>query len=104
MIIKVSKENPRIRVNMSFASEPEGGISLYMKRAGEAAEFAVYFPLEVKGGEVTFQLDDLVWVRTQGRYVGRLTVGEITYGTLDIEWKDQTVMLSAENANAQSAS
>lgn len=104
MILHVDQLHPRIVVTMKWgAGQPAGEILLYMKRAGDAAEFAVFTPIQVAGWNVTFQFDDILWVQPQGRYVGRLTVGDLTMAVLDIEWTDKTVMLNAENPNVQSS-
>lgn len=99
MILHVDQNSPRIKVVMKWgAGEPAGEILLYLKRAGDAAEFAVYTPIEVLGSSVTFQFDDILWVQKQGRYVGRLNIAGLDYGLLDIEWTNTTEILLTEKA------
>lgn len=96
-IIKVSRDSPRLTITMRWADNPpQGQILLYMKRIGEPAEFAAYPPLAVNGSELLFQFDDLLFVKLQGRYEGRLVIGAAEYGRVQVEYTDTTQILTVE--------
>lgn len=93
----ISRDSPRIKVILHWADvRPAGEILLYMRRVGEPAEFAAYPPLAVSGGELTFMFDDLLFVKKQGRYEGRLVVGAGEYGRVQVEYADTTFILGVE--------
>lgn len=94
----ITRDSPRITILMQWADiPPQGEILLYMKRVGEPADFAVYPPLEVKGSELTFMFDDLLFIKKQGRYEGRLVIGAGEYGRIQVEYTDITHILGVEN-------
>lgn len=93
----ISRDNPRIIIVMQWSDiPPPGEILLYMKRMGEPAEFAAYPPLQVKGSELTFQFDDLLFIKKQGRYEGRLVIGAGEYGRIQVQYSDPTHILTVE--------
>lgn len=99
-VSKVNRNSPRIYVTMQWAdSEPEGEITLWVKRVGDTEEFAYYPALEVWGGRVTFQFDELLFSKLPGRYVGRLLVAGNYKATVEIEYVSADKLLSVENAN-----
>lgn len=98
--VRISRCEPRITITMSWGCDaPPGEINLYMKRVGEPQEFAVYPPIDMQGGILTFQFDELLFQKLQGRYEGRLVVGARTYSTLHFEYRDVVKVLDVENAN-----
>lgn len=95
----VTREAPRIYVNMEWEETPEGEISLWMKRAGDPTEFAYYPALEVWGNRLTFQFDDILFSKPPGRYVCRLLVAGVHKANVEIEYRSTTKVVSVENAN-----
>lgn len=96
-IVHVSRDSPRITVTMKWSDiQPQGQILLYMKRVGERAEFAAYPPLGVNGSELLFEFDDLLFVKKQGRYEGRLMIGPTDYGRVQVQYEDNTRILAVE--------
>lgn len=90
----ISRDNPRITIVIHWGDvPPKGEILLYMRRVGEPAEFAVYPPLTENGGELTFQFDELLFVKKQGRYEGRLVIGAGEFGRIQVEYADTTYIL-----------
>lgn len=98
--VRVSPCSPRITITMGWGCDvPAGQIGLYMKRMGSPAEFAVYPPTDISGSVLTFQFDDLLFTQEQGRYEGRLVVGDRTIRSLQFEYYDPDTVLSVENPN-----
>ena len=98
-IIPISPCAPRVAVTVAWeCNEPLGSIALYMKRAGSPTEFAIYPPLSIEGGKLLFEFDDLLWVQPQGRFIGRLLVGDRYLSTLEFEYRDVSKVLYAEKA------
>lgn len=98
MYVRISPCSPRITVTMNWGCDaPEGEIGLYMKRAGEPVEFAVYAPIEIQGSQLTFQFDDLLFSKKQGIYQGRLMVGVDLYGTLHFNYRNDSTVVEVRN-------
>lgn len=96
----INRRSPRVRLTMEWgSSRPLGLIGLYMRRVGDPEEFAVYTPIQEDGAELLFQFDELLFVRPQGRYVGRLLVGATYYASIQIEYRDAVHVLAVENAD-----
>jgi hypothetical protein len=98
-VAKVDRNNPRIYVNMVWAEEPEGEITLWIKRAGDDTEFAFYPALEVWGGRIMFQFDDLVFTKAPGRFIGRLLVAGNYKATIEFQYVSADKIVSVENTN-----
>jgi hypothetical protein len=96
---KVDRNNPRIYVNMQWAEEPAGVITLWVRRMGEPDEFAYYPALEVWGGRITFQFDELVFEKLPGRFKGRLLVAGIHKADIEFDYVSADKVLSVENTN-----
>ncbi len=102
--IPVNRASPRIEIVIAWgANQPPGQMLLYIRRAGLAAEFAVYSPLEIQGGRAIFQFDDLLFSHPYGRYEGRLVVGVTDVALLDIDYRDTAQILEARNTNVQAS-
>lgn len=96
----VTQEAPRITVVMSWGSDiPQGEFRLYMRRLGEQDEFAYYPAIEVKGGEIIFQLDDLLFSKGIGRYEGRLVINDVEYARLQVDYRTSNTLVAVENKN-----
>lgn len=99
-VVRISKGRPRIKLTIQWGyDEPQGQLLLFLRRAGDELEFAAYPPLEVNGGEITWQFDDMLFARKYGRYDGRFTVGGIDRTTLSLEYVSDEKIISAENAS-----
>lgn len=101
-VIRISKCAPRVTVTMQWDCEgqPLGAIALYMRRVGEPMEFAAYPPIQVTGGQMLFQFDDLLFSKEPGRYEGRLKVAGQEYATIHFEYYNSYKLVSAENVSA----
>lgn len=100
--VRISRCEPRVTITMSWGCDaPPGQINLYMKRVGDPAEFAVYPPIDIRGSVLTFQFDELLFQKLQGRYEGRLVVGVQEYSRLHFEYRDEVKVLDVENSNVQ---
>jgi hypothetical protein len=96
----ISRESPRIRMTVDWGEgRPLGAIGLYVKRIGEPQEFAVYPPLDEKGGILEFQFDELLFVKKKGRFLGDLKIGANSYGKVELEYRDDIKILNVENTN-----
>ena len=95
MIVRISRCEPRITVTMGWGCDPPmGQMALYMSRVGDPVEFAMYPPIDVQGSILTFEFDELLFMRPQGRYAGRLVVGAQEYANLHFEYRDVTKVLA----------
>lgn len=98
--VKLTQQSPRISVIMSWGGDqPEGEFRLYVRRMGEADDFAYYPAIEVKGGEAVFQLDELLFAKGIGRYEGRLLVGIVQYAIVQIDYRATNTLIAVENPN-----
>lgn len=98
MIVRISPCSPRVAITMGWGCDvPQGEIALYMKRVGDLAEFAMYPPIEVAGNVLTFEFDDLLFTKLQGRYAGRLVVGAQEYANLHFEYRDTATVIGVES-------
>lgn len=99
-VVRISRARPRIKLTIQWGfDEPQGQILLFMKRVGDQLEFAAYPPIEVNGGEVLFEFDDMLFARKYGRYEGRFTVGGVDRTRIHLEYVSDEKILSAENAS-----
>lgn len=95
---KINRESPRVQVTMDWGSgRPDGLITLFVRRVGDPQDFAAYPPIEENGGNLLFQFDELLFVRPQGRYAGRLVVGATEYAEVELEYRDTVRVLAVEN-------
>jgi hypothetical protein len=78
---------------------PEGEFRLYVRRLGENEEFAYYPAIQIAGGEITFQVDDLLFEKGTGRYEGRLVVNNQEYAKVQINYKASNTLVAVENRN-----
>lgn len=100
-VIRISKCAPRVTITMQWnCEEPVGDIALYMRRVGEPMEFAAYPPIQVNGGQMLFQFDDLLFSKEPGRYEGRLKVAGQEYTSIQFEYYNSYKLVSAENTSA----
>ncbi len=96
----VTQQSPRVTVTMSWGgAKPTGEYRLYMKRVGETDEFAYYPAIEVKGGEATFQFDNLLFAKGTGRFVGRLVIDEVDKATMHFDYRATDTLVNVENPN-----
>lgn len=95
----ITRQHPRLYVNVEWAAEPEGEVSLWVRRVGDAEEFAYYPALEVWGGRVMFQFDELLFAKLPGRYVGRMLVAGNEVLTVEFDYVYADKLVSVENAN-----
>lgn len=97
-MIRVNRAEPRIQITLATCGvRPVGVTNLYMKRVGDVQDFAVYAPLEILGDVYTFQFDELLFSKLQGRYEGRLFIGATKVATVFLEYKDITKVVAMEN-------
>lgn len=97
---RITQESPRIVVTMSWGADiPEGEFRLYVRRYGENEDFAYYPAIDIAGGEITFQLDNLLFDKGVGRYEGRLIINTEVYATLQIDYRNSNTLVSVENPN-----
>jgi hypothetical protein len=98
MYVRISRCEPRIKVTMKWGCDvPQGQIALYMKRVGEPVEFASYAPIDIQGSQLTFQFDELLFSKKQGRYEGRLMVGVDLKATLHFEYRDNSSVMEVQS-------
>lgn len=98
--VVVTQLAPRIKLAMAWATGvPDGELRLYVRRMGEVDEFAYYPALEVAGGEITFQVDSLLFYKGVGRYEGRLVVNNVEYAKIQIDYRNVDKFVSVENPN-----
>lgn len=96
--VVVTQLAPRIKLAMAWANGvPDGEVRLYVRRIGEVDEFAYYPALEVAGGELTFQVDNLLFAKGIGRYEARLVVSNIEYTKIQIDYRNTDKFVSVEN-------
>lgn len=96
----INRDAPRVQVSVDWGTgRPAGDIVLLMRRVGDPENFAAYAPIEEYGGNITFQFDELLFVRPQGRYRGTLVVGALEYTQIDVEYSDKIKVVSVENPN-----
>lgn len=95
----VTRENPRITVTMQWAEQPEGEISLWMRRVGDPVEFAYYPALQVWGNQVMFQFDELLFVKQPGRYLGRLLLAGNHIADIEVQYEATTKVVDVESYN-----
>lgn len=97
-VVRVSPCSPRITIMLSWGCDtPDGQILLYMKRAGDASEFAAYPPVAIDGSLLTFEFDELMWVQPYGRFVGRLVVGTQEIQCLNFEYSGDVTLVGVNN-------
>ncbi len=96
----ITYESPRVTVTMTWGSiVPEGEYRLFMRRVGEIEEFAYYPAIQVAGGEITFQFDNLLFSKGTGRYEGRLVVNLQEYVRMQFDYQASNKLVSVENLN-----
>lgn len=96
--VVISRCQPRAVVNMNWGcEEPEGQITLFVKRMGDEEEFAFYPALEVTGGRIVFQFDELLFARKPGRFEGRLLLAGNEQARVQLEYVDDRGLINAEN-------
>lgn len=95
----ITKCSPRLRVVVDWGcNTPEGLTEMYVRRVGDNLEFAAYTPLEVDGGEILFELDDLLFSRATGVYEGRILVGGVQRVVIRFWYTDLVIVRRVENA------
>lgn len=98
MITRINRAEPRIQLTVDWgSSQPLGAILLHMKRVGDVQDFAIYAPLEVAGSNLTFQFDELLFSKKQGRYKGKLLAGITKIADVYLEYRDIPALLDSEN-------
>lgn len=94
----VNRANPRLMLHIDWGSDrPMGLMGLYVRRIGEPTDFAVYAPVDERGGEILFQFDELLFVRAQGVYEGRLMVGANQYAVVRFAYRDDVRVVYVGN-------
>ena len=80
----ISRCSPRVKVVKQWecVTPDIQPINLYLQRVGEPQEFAVYSPIDVQGGVMLFQFDELLFSKPEGRYKARLVIGSKEVDTL----------------------
>ena len=97
-LVYVSKCAPRIIVQARWGCErPPGEIAMYVARVGDPGPFAAYTPLEESGEFLTFELDDLMFMRRAGRFEGDVHVGGMYFFTVNIQYENGVTFVKAEN-------
>lgn len=97
-LLKIARNNARIKLYMSWSDpKPQGEIRLYIRRFGDASDFAYYIPLSEKGGELSFEFDELLFSRPEGRYRGMLKVGNSEYAYIQLQYVNGTKLVGASN-------
>ena len=97
-VVRVSPSKPRIKITLSWGCDAsDGQILLYMKRTGDATEFAAYAPLDIQGSILTFEFDELLWVQPYGRFTGRLVVGTQEIQCLSFEYSGDITVMGVQN-------
>lgn len=92
--VRISRYKPRIRVRIGgtcgLAPTVEGEIELHIARVGDTTtgEFVTYTPLEQSGEWLTFQFDETLFVKTSGRYTGRLVVDGNDCSTICLQYEN----------------
>lgn len=91
--VRVSRYRPRIKIRISgmcgVSPTGEEETLLYLARVGEAeGEFAAYAPIERSGEYLTFQFDELLFVKKSGRYTGRLVVDGNDCTTIRLQYEN----------------
>lgn len=95
----ITKCSPRLRVVVDWGCTPPEGITeMYVRRVGDAVEFAAYPPLEVDGGEILFEFDDLLFSRAVGLYEGRILIGGVVKTVIQFWYTDRVIVRRVENA------
>lgn len=98
-IIRISPCSPRVTITVAWGCDvPLGSIGLYMKRAGSPTEFAIYPPLSIDGSKLLFEFDELLWVQPQGRFIGRLVVGDREFSKIQFEYRDEPKVIAVEKS------
>ena len=96
----VTQNAPRVYVTVRWdTSTPSGEARLYVKRYGETENFAYYPALEVAGGVITFQVDDLLFEKGTGRYEASLQINEVEYTKFQIDYRSNFKLLGVEKAS-----
>lgn len=73
-----------------------GTTSLRVERVGENVAAAEYAPIEIKGNKLTFALDDTVFNKLGGRYLGFLTYRGTPLETIRFIYEKPKVELVGE--------
>lgn len=102
-VLQVSESSPRIIVRVrryTPTSTETGATGLYLSRAGTAGEFAFYEPLQILGEHYTFQFDDLLFTRDEGRYLGRIVIQGVDCGVVQLQLRKETKIIAGESIQA----
>lgn len=70
-----------------------GETALYLKRIGDAEEYAKYFPFDVVNNQLSFAFDSVLFNRPAGRFRGRLVYNGVEVQTIDFVVKTDPVTL-----------
>lgn len=101
MLACVNRNNPRLQVVIDWdGNTPPGITTLFVSRVG-GAEFAVYEPIEVRGGEYTFVFDELLFSHIEGRYQGRLVVGVQERALIQFNYLTNQHIVDVRNPNVR---
>lgn len=68
-----------------------GETALYIKRTGDYAEYAKYYPFEERGNRLSFAFDNVLFARPTGRFEGRLVYKGVTLETTQFIYKANVV-------------
>lgn len=99
MLGTINRRDPRLEIVVDWGGEvPAGAAFLFVGRVG-GPEFAVYTPLEVRGGNYIFQFDELLFSHEEGRYYGRFVIGVTTQIVVEFEYRTNARILRVSNPN-----
>lgn len=86
----VSTACPRLSVQTIPRSDVVlADVTLLIRRAGDATDFASYAPISVVGSVLLFQFDSLLFDGLYGRYDGTLVFNGVSYVSLQFQYTDQ---------------
>lgn len=96
----VSEANPILTVyvkGMELADVSSvGETALYIKRIGDLAEYAKYYPFEERKNQLTFAFDDVLFDRPGGRYEGRLVYKGVEVQLITFIYEAKKVYLTGQ--------
>ena len=70
-----------------------GETALYLKRVGDAEEYAKYYPFDVVNNQLSFAFDSVLFNRDPGRFIGRLVYNGTEVQTIEFVAKTDPITL-----------
>lgn len=71
-----------------------GETALYIKRVGDAEEYAKYYPFDIVNNQLSFAFDSVLFNRVEGRFIGRLIYKGVEVHTIEFVAKSTKVSLT----------